>query len=183
MNYTVVNEEVLYSTESVTRLNQTDIDLLKGLASKNQRKRIRLCLHPNTEDHLHEMIIIHSRGAYVRPHKHVGKSESFHVVEGRLRVYFFEDDGQVKDIITMGQPGWSEIFYYRLSGSWFHTLVPISEMVVFHETTNGPFIKERTVFAPWAPREDDYVAQKSYLEKLLMQRSPRPLIGKRGKNH
>ena len=171
VKYTVVNEEVLYSTESVTRLNRVDIELLKALASKNQRKRIRLCLHPNTEDHLHEMIIIHSKGAYVRPHKHVGKSESFHVVEGCLRVYFFEDDGRVKDVITMGQPGREEIFCYRLSESWFHTIIPITEMVVFHETTNGPFLREETVFASWAPPEEDSEAQKKYIDELLMHRS------------
>ncbi len=171
MKYTVVNEEVLYSTESVTRLNRTDIELLKGLASKNQRKRIRLCLHPNTDDHLHEMIIIHSKGDYVRPHKHVGKSESFHVVEGGWRVCFFEDDGRVKDVITMGPPGREEIFCYRLSESWFHTIIPITEMVVFHETTNGPFLREETVFASWAPREDDSEAQKNYIDKLLLYRS------------
>lgn len=172
MKFRAINEEVLYTAESVTCVNQADVELLKSLASKNPRKRIRLCLHPNTEDCVHEMIIVHCKGAYVRPHKHSGKSESFHVIEGRLKIFFFADDGEVKDVITMGQLNHGEIFYYRLSESWFHTVIPISKVVVFHETTNGPFNREETVFASWAPREEEHEAQKSYLNRLLTNRSP-----------
>jgi hypothetical protein len=40
---------------------------------------------------------------------------------------------------------------------------------VFHETTNGPFNRADTIFAPWSPEEDDVVAVRAYVEKLKQQ--------------
>lgn len=160
MRYTVFNEEVLFSSDAITRLDQTDIALLKARALANRRHRIRLCAHPNTADRLHEMIIVQAQGVYVRPHKHLGKSESFHIIEGQLEVVIFEDHGQVKEVIRMGAAGSGQIFFYRLSPGWFHTVVPRSRLVVFHETTNGPFKPAETVFAPWAPTHHDGDAQR-----------------------
>ena len=93
MKYNRISNEVLYTDESITKIDQVDIESLKALAAKNSRKRIRLCAHPDMQDNLHEMIIVHARDAYVRPHKHIGKSESFHVIEGLLLVVVFDDEG------------------------------------------------------------------------------------------
>ena len=30
-----------------------------------------------------------------------------------------------------------------------------SDVLVFHETTNGPFDRKDTVFAPWSPEDGD----------------------------
>lgn len=173
MNYTIFSDEVLYTNESVTQVSREDIQVLKTLALRNSRRRVRLCAHPGVEDDLHEMIIVHSGGTYIRPHKHVGKSESFHIIEGRLQVVLFEENGRIRDVVNLGHTERGENFYYRLSESWFHTVIPISEVVVFHETTNGPFKREDTVFAPWAPQENDYEAQKKYLDQLRVLQAER----------
>ena len=75
MKYQAINDEVLYTTENITKINSADIDQLKVLSRSNPRKRIRICTHPNIEDNMHEMIIVHASGAYVIPHKHIGKRE------------------------------------------------------------------------------------------------------------
>ena len=41
-----------------------------------------------------------------------------------------------------------------------------SDFFVFHETTQGPFRREETVFAPWAPEETELAAVKEYQEQL-----------------
>jgi hypothetical protein len=41
-----------------------------------------------------------------------------------------------------------------------------SETVVFHETTNGPFKREDTDFASWAPEEDDEKSARGFQETL-----------------
>ncbi len=156
MKFKVINKEVLYVLDNFTNVNGGDIELLKDKASKNPRRRIRICAHKDTEDTLHEMLIIHSKGAYVRPHKHLNKSESFHIIEGHLEIVIFDEAGSIDKVINMGDYASGNIFYYRLSESCFHTVVPISDIVVFHETTNGPFKREDTIFAPWAPKEDDH---------------------------
>lgn len=166
MEYTVLNEEVLYTTEVLTRIDTNDLKLLKSMALKNARKRVRLCAHPNIYDTLHEMIIIHPEGAYVRPHKHMGKSESFHIIEGCLKVVIFDDDGTIRKTFTMADASSGEVFFYRIADSLFHTIIPQSPFVVFHETTNGPFKRHDSVFAPWSPDENDYGAVEKYMHKL-----------------
>ncbi len=159
MKFKVINKEVLYALDAFTNVDGGDIELLKDKASKNPRKRIRFCAHKDTNDTLHEMLIIHSKGAYVRPHKHLNKSESFHIIEGKLKVVVFDEEGGVVESINMGEYSTGDVFYYRLSENCFHTVVPISDIVVFHETTNGPFEREDIIFAPWAPKEDEHGSQ------------------------
>ena len=164
MRFKVINEEVLYTVDAITDVNGHDIELLKVKASKNKRKRIRLCAHNNTNDTLHEMLIIHSKGTYVRPHKHLSKSESFHIIEGHLKIVIFDDAGSIEEVINMGDYASGNVFFYRLTDKYFHTVIPLSDVVVFHETTNGPFKHEQTIFASWAPEEDNIEEQKKFLK-------------------
>ena len=161
------DEEILYTNSGITKVDDKDIDFLKDKASGNKRKRIRLCAHLDINDSLHEMLIVQCMGNYIPPHKHPGKSESFHIIEGALEVVLFFDDGRIREVISMGQPHNNKSFYYRLSKSMFHTVLPTSEIVVFHETTNGPFRREDLVLAKWAPHEDDpYELRRQYMKDL-----------------
>lgn len=166
MNFNTINEEVLYTTEDITKVNRNDIRLLKSKASKNRRKRIRLCVHKNAEDALHEMLIVLAKGAYVRPHKHLNKSESFHLIEGSLNIVIFDELGISKNVIHLGDYASKVDFFYRISESSYHTVIPLSDNVVFHETTNGPFRRNDTTFAKWAPTEDDTEGQELYMKSL-----------------
>ena len=167
-DFTEIDEEVFYTSNSITKVSDKDVMFLKGKAEDNRRKRVRLCTHPDRSSALHEMIIVLRRGIYIPPHKHLDKSESFHIIEGALDVVMFIDDGDIKEVISMSERcSGNNIFFYRLGDSFFHTVLPTSEMVVFHETTNGPFRKEDTVFAGWAPNEDDpNELQCQYMEEL-----------------
>ena len=118
-------------------------------------RRARLCLHHDPRDKVQEMVIAFSRNPYVRPHRHVNKRESFHVIEGEMAVVFFDDSGRVTRHIRMGPLGSGHAFLYRSSSSLWHTVVPLSEFVIIHETTNGPFVREETEFATWGPDESD----------------------------
>jgi len=163
------NEEVLYGEEPIIKVTSNDIQWLKNKAGRNERKRIRLCAHRDIEDSVHEMIIIHTQDTYVRPHKHLGKSESFHIVEGRADVILFDDIGNVSHVIRMGKYETGLIFYYRISMPVYHTLLIHSDMLVFHETTSGPFNRTDTIFARWSPNEDDKEAYKAYMSNLTIQ--------------
>lgn len=112
------------------------------------------------------MLIVHPIGTYVRPHKHVGKSESFHVIEGEVDVVVFAGDGGVADVIRMGAFTSGRPFFYRIAEPLYHTLLIRSDVLVFHETTSGPFQRADTVFAPWAPADGDAAAVGRYLAEL-----------------
>lgn len=112
------------------------------------------------------MLIALDRGTYVRPHRHPDKSESFHVVEGALSVVLFGDEGQVRETIPLGEYASGRAFYYRLAEPVYHTLLVQSPVAVIHETTNGPFDRSATEYAPWAPAEEDGDASCAYLHEL-----------------
>ena len=125
-------------------------------------------MHHSSEDRTHEMLIVFHRSSFMPPHRHPkGKSESYHVVEGAMNVYFFNDKGQVTKNIEMGELGSGKSFLYRLSKNFWHMPVPTSEWLVYHETYSGPFNKEYDVeFAPWGPREENKKDIQNFLESI-----------------
>lgn len=166
MHAKTLSAEVLVADEPLVRLTGADIDTLKRKAGENARARVRLCAHPTVDDRLHEMFIVHQRDTYVRPHKHLGKTESAHIVDGLATWVIFDEAGRVTDTIRMGAYGSGLPFYYRMSRPSYHTLLIHSEWLVFHEITNGPFDPDQTVFAPWAPSNDDVAGQRIFKDTV-----------------
>jgi cupin fold WbuC family metalloprotein len=160
------NEEVTFATEAVVKIGQEEIAALKRSSGTNARKRMRFCAHRDTDDQLHEMLIALACGTYIRPHKHLSKSESFHIIEGEVDVVLFDEAGTATDVIRMGDYQSGRTFYYRLSEPCYHTLLIRSETLVLHETTNGPFKPSDTTFAPWAPDESDPVSVADFMNHL-----------------
>jgi cupin fold WbuC family metalloprotein len=161
-----ISKEVFYADELLANVGHQDIEFLKARVGDTERKRIRLCAHKDVEDDLHEMFIVLSKETYIRPAKHLGKAESLHVVEGRADAVFFDEAGNVTDVIPLGNYSSGRRFYYRIAEPVYHTLLIRSDPFIFHETTRGPFRRSDTVFAPWAPEESDVVAVGEYMERL-----------------
>ena len=162
------SDEVLYTDEDVFFLEHSDIQELMRLAVLNPRQRVRLCAHRAPKDLLHEMFIVHMRDCYVRPHKHIGKVESMAVLLGEVDVVLFHDDGSIRQVIPMGTQYSGKVFYQRLADPIYHTLLIRSEFLVFHEITEGPFLRESTIFPDWAPVEPS-VATDAFLVQLETQ--------------
>lgn len=145
--------EVLYPGEDITVVSTSDLEELKRLALLNPRQRLRLCTHRLPTDRLHEMFIVHAQDCYVRPHKHIQKTESMTVLEGEVDVVLFNEDGEIRQINRLGAPQTGKIFYQRLPEETYHMLIIRTELIVFHEIIDGPFLQEKTIFPDWAPAE------------------------------
>jgi cupin fold WbuC family metalloprotein len=162
--------EVLHADEKIVRVGHDEITALRQALTQSTRGRSRICAHRHSSDILHEMIITLSRGTYIRPHRHIGKCESFHIIEGELEVVIFDEQGAITDVVRMAPYARAQhSFFYRLADPLFHTVVVRSETVVFHETTNGPFVREDTEFAAWAPDEKETEHAAVYVLDLLQQ--------------
>jgi cupin fold WbuC family metalloprotein len=142
------------------------IERLKTTAINSPLRRARLCLHRSDEDALHEMIIALAHDCLFPPHRHPSKSESYHIIEGRLILIIFADDGAPIRSLLLTPPGQGGVVCFRLSASVFHAVLPLGESVVFHEATNGPFVKSDTVYAPWAPSE--HLKLREFLEQAAI---------------
>ena len=161
-----VSEEVIYTEGSIVSVGHQDIEVLIKKSEVTRRKRMRLCTHKNTEDDLHEMFIVHPLGAYVRPHKHLNRAESLHVVSGSADLVVFDDEGNVTGVVKMGDYASGKRFYHRTSGPFYHTLLIKSDVLVFHESTIGPFRKSDSISAPWSPNESDGRGATEFMRRL-----------------
>lgn len=161
-------DEVIFSQNDIVKIDSKIIQDLKQKALKNKRKRVRLCLHKNTQALLHEMIVVICKDAYTRPHKHINKVESFHIIEGSFYLVVFNQNGSLREKFIIRDGKAKDCFLCRIEKDYWHMLIPISDFVVFHETTQGPFINgEDRVFASWSPEEDDLDKIDLFLKKVL----------------
>ncbi len=161
-----ISEEVLVAADPLVQVRRADTEALIANAAETARQRIRLCAHKSSDDRLHEMFIVHPRGAYVRPHRHEHKSESMLIVQGAVDFLVLDDDGSLTDVIQMGEYGSGRPFYYRSDTPIYHTLLITSDVLLFLEITNGPFNRADTIFASWSPDGSDEAAARQYMQTL-----------------
>jgi len=161
-----VSEEVHIADERIVHLGRSDVESLKARVHATARKRIRLCAHKAVEDTLHEMFVVYVKETYVRPNKHLGKDESLHILEGMADFVFFDDAGNITEVVPLGDFSSGRQFYCRIPDSAYHTLLIRSDVIVIHESTPGPFERADTIFAPWAPEEVDVAAVEEYVARL-----------------
>jgi cupin fold WbuC family metalloprotein len=166
VNLERINDEVFVAQDAIVRLGDEEIAFLKQQARANPRQRARICAHRSNDDALHEMLIAIAAASYIHPHRHLGKSESFHIVEGEVDVVVFDAAGEIAEVLELGPAGSGRRFFYRLDQSAFHTLLIRSEFLLVHEVTNGPFARNRTVLAPFAPPEGEAEKARVYMAGL-----------------
>ena len=171
MNY----EEAEFNDSDFKCIGKKEIDYLKDKALKSKRGRYRLCLHKNTDHKTQEMFICLKKLSYFQPHKHpFDYSESYFIIEGILDVYLMNEDGLIFERIRLENQQNKNSFYYRLSSSIYHFVVPRTEWTIYHEVSSGPFIKSKNViYGNFAPSENSNINEiKSYVDNILGEESP-----------
>ena len=146
---------VFYNSEAVTEVGEDWYEKLKRCAYEADMKRARFCLHHDPSDPLHEMIIVFHRDTVVRPHRHHGKSESFHLIFGEIDIILFDNEGTPSRLVQLGERYSNKSQVYRLNSAAWHSVLIRTEYAAIHEVTDGPFRAEENDFAPWAPNEPD----------------------------
>jgi cupin fold WbuC family metalloprotein len=160
---------ILASKTSSLVITQTVIDDLKHRASASPLKRARILAHGDPQAPLHEMLIVQTKAVYVRPHRHHGKSESLHVIDGSAKIVYFNDVGNIEETLDVGPSNSNDPFFLRTDSPRWHMQIVLTPYFVFHEVTNGPFRREDTEFAPWAPDENDAPTVEAYLSGLSVR--------------
>jgi len=159
--------EVFSKEGTIATIGAEDVEMLRKAVGRVAKRRVRINMHPSTDDLLHEMIIAITPSSYICPHKHPGKSEAFHIIEGEVDVVVFDDDGEIMRVISLAAKGGRHPFYYRMSAAYFHALIVRSDLLVIHEITNGPYRPRDTVYASFAPDELDAPAAKAFQSELI----------------
>jgi glucose-6-phosphate isomerase len=155
---------VLLGRQPIGTVSQDVMERLKQMAVEAPLKRARLCLHSSHEDAVQEMVIALHQSTYIRPHRHQNGTESFHMIEGSVLIGFFEETGEIRETLQL-QADRRSIFLYRLSASFWHTVLPLTEFAVFHEVAKGPFTVAE--YPAWEPENEPHAIQQ-FKNRVMM---------------
>lgn len=161
-----ISAGVFVADSAMIEITRDDVDILKSIAWQSDRGKCRLLMHQTPESPLHEMVIVHTAGKYIRPHKNVSSSKSFKIIEGSFCLVIFSESGEIEEMRVIGGDSSSSTFGVRLSDSRYHTLINLTKQVVFIETCLGPFTG--STWAEWAPEEGPSLEAATYYENLCL---------------
>jgi cupin fold WbuC family metalloprotein len=140
----------------VVTLHQALVDRAIAQSRLSPRRRIILPLHKSDEATLHRMFNVAQPGTYVRPHwhRHPPKDEGLVILQGKIAIFIFDDDGTVREIVVLAAG--SPTFGIDLVAGVCHSFVVLESDSVVYEVKPGPYIKATDKdFAAWAPGEGD----------------------------
>ena len=90
----------------------------------------------------------------------------FFVLAGGILFAFLSGKSAGRKKERLGGKSKNANFYYRVSSSTFHTFKIRSKYFIFHESTQGPFIKNKTKYADWSPTENDILKAKNFIKSI-----------------
>ena len=129
----------IYLRDDVKKVCFKFLEAIKKLKDEVNVSTIRLCLHESKESSVHEMIIFHSVDGEHTCHKHLTLSESYHIIEGELEVYKYDDDFKVLEVSTLSSNDKDFLLFEKIPANIWHLTLPKSKLVIFKETRGGPF--------------------------------------------
>tara|TARA_A100001015_G_scaffold243473_1_gene278448 strand:+ start:3081 stop:3611 length:531 start_codon:yes stop_codon:yes gene_type:complete len=126
----------------------------------------RVCMHPNSESKMHEMLIYQTEENFFPPKKQLSIEKLFLLLRGEIAICEFEETGKLKDYVILD--GSSNLFC-RVPAGVIHMDLTISDFSVHLESVPGPYIKEDCQFPSWYnenDRENFLLNVKSKLNKF-----------------
>lgn len=160
------SDEVFFAPYPRTVITRETMAGLKAQVGNNASLKARICIHPDMSSPVHQMLIGLGSRIYVRPHRHVTKDESLQVIEGLARMMIFDESGRITESWPLGDMASGRPFFSRVGPGIYHTLLIQSDVFLFHETIAGPFDREDTVWAPWAPDPRDPDGVSNFMADL-----------------
>ena len=145
------------------KIDSNVVSELKVISENNNGANVRICLHKSPLSDHHDMVILERRGKYYRPHKHKDKGEAFHIIDGKMAIFVFNDNGSVIDASVLLQGD-----IYRIEAGQYHSVMPATDVVIYHENKPGPFLgDDDSIFPDWAPDGGGNDNAPQYMNNLL----------------
>lgn len=140
-------------------ISDTDLQELTHIARTSERLRKNLNLHKELSDPVQRLCNAFEPGTYVRPHRHPEKNkwELFVVLKGEAVILAFDEDGVVKQRITLSDQGPNYII--EIPAQTWHTVITRKTGTILFEVKQGPYsaLTDKD-FAKWAPDENGAMA-------------------------
>lgn len=147
------------------KITKKTIDMLIIESGKNNKCNARICLHNSPENNFHEMIVLEYSDKYYRPHKHLYKGESCHILRGKMAILYFGEEGELLNNAILG--GKKNIIC-RVGVNCYHAILPLTKHVIYCESKPGPYLGEKdSIYPKWAPDFSDKKAIEEYKKNIL----------------
>ena len=166
-NYSKLSDTVYVAKNRVTTISQGDITFLSNRALELPEKKVRILLHGEPKQLLHEMLIAHTKGSYIQPHINECSVKSFVVLSGTMVLVLYRKDGTIDEIVRLSASEYETDIMIRLNTPFYHTVLVLTETVVFLETILGPH--NSTCYAEFAPRPEEQELADNYLAWLTKE--------------
>ena len=131
----------------------TRLDQLKEDAASAKRRRSHLNVHAELDASVQRLFIATQPDTYMRPHRHpeAHKWEFFIVLQGKIDLLVFDDQGALLQRIAMS--GEQTRAVEVPPGTW-HAYVCMEPGTLALEIKEGEYLPTREQdFAPWSPAE------------------------------
>jgi cupin fold WbuC family metalloprotein len=149
------------------KISTTELNHLIDQAKQSERKRKNFNFHKNPDDLFQRMLHALNPGTYIQPHKHEApdKREVFIILQGRVAVMEFDDDGEITDFVILDRNKGN--YGVEVPAHIWHTLIALEKDTVVYEAKDGPYspVNDKK-FAPWAPIEGEDKC-RNYLDSLF----------------
>ena len=125
------------------KINLDQIFLNKFLKfAKKDKKNIRICCHKNKNSELHNMInIMFKKNNEKIPHKHIYKDEVYNIIYGEIEIIIFKKEKKKEKVILNNKHK-----LFRIEKNTFHLIRSKTNVSIFHEIRQGPFLKNDSIF-------------------------------------
>ena len=152
----------------IPELSDQEIKKFLNLAASSEKRRYPKLLH-SPGDEFNCVFNFMMQDSYMQPHLHPGeeKIEIIHLIQGKVAVIFFDDQGVVKKYIMLENGG---IDFIEVPAFTWHTYVILTDYAVTYETMMGVYKPETwKKFSDWSPQEggDDCHAFIALLKKKV----------------
>ena len=164
-NLTKLSEGVFVLDNQYSILSDDLVDFLKKDCLNNRKKRSRINFHRSSDSQVHEMMIAMHKATEIAVHAHQNKSESFHLIEGDICVVLFKED-TYEELERIYLSSKKSPKYYRMNSDIYHLVIPISEITIIHETTQGPFEANSSLIPSWSLSEKGKAVLRSIRSEI-----------------
>ena len=119
------------------RINDDLLGALISKAKESERLRMNLDLRTSAEDNSQRMLNALEPGTILPVHRHRFSSETVVMVRGSLKEIFYNDNGEVTDVIEMQAGG--ECSALQIPAGQWHTVEVLESGTVIFEAKDGAY--------------------------------------------
>ena len=127
-----------------------ELKLLKSIAEKSDNDSSRICMHPNSQDSLQEMLVYLTPQFNMQVSYNINKDKSILVLGGSGKSDFYADETKPVESINLSpflensEKYNEDYFFSRVNRFIANKIKPSLDGLLLYEATTGPFIKEET---------------------------------------